>query len=55
MGSALSDPRLVFLGPDATGQLLEVMAIQTKDDKLLVIHAQPIRARYLKLLTGGLP
>lgn len=53
-GSALSDHRLVFLGPDADGELLEVMAIQTDDGGLLVIHAQPIRVRYLKLLTGGL-
>jgi hypothetical protein len=53
-GSALTDPRLVFLGPDADGELLEVMAIETDDGALLVIHAQPIRARYLKLLTGGL-
>ena len=53
-GSALGDQRLVFLGPDADGELLEVMAIETDDDGLLVIHAQPIRARYLKLLEGGL-
>jgi hypothetical protein len=54
VGSPLADQRLVFLGPDADGELLEVMAIRTDDDGLLVIHAQPIRARYLKLLTGGL-
>ena len=52
--SPLGDERLMFLGPDADGQLLEVMAIQTEDDGLLVIHAQPIRARYLTLLEGGL-
>ena len=53
-GSPLDDQRLVFLGPDADGELLEVMAIQTDDDGLLVIHAQPIRARYLTLLKEGL-
>ncbi|MEO8969881.1 MAG: hypothetical protein ABI355_19650 [Solirubrobacteraceae bacterium] len=53
-GSALADRRLVFLGPDAHGELLEVMAIETDDDGLLVIHAQLIRARYLKLLREGL-
>lgn len=52
--STLSVQRLVFVRPDATGQLLEVAAIQTNDDSLLVIHAQPIRERYLTLLTGGL-
>lgn len=53
-GSVLVDPRLVFLGPDQQGELLEVMAIQTDDGGLLVIHAQPIRERYLKFLEGGL-
>ena len=50
----LDDPRLVFLGPDPDGELLEVMAIETDDGGLLIIHAQPIRDRYLKLLEGGL-
>lgn len=52
--SVLADPRLVFLGPDQHGELLEVMAIQTDDGGLLIIHAQPIRDRYLKFLEGGL-
>lgn len=53
--SPLQDPRLVFLGPDADGELLEVMAIETDRGGLLIIHAQPIRGRYLELLKGGLP
>ena len=53
-GSPLSDPRLVFLGPDENGELLEVMAVETDTGGLLVIHAQRIRARYLRLLKGGL-
>jgi hypothetical protein len=53
-GSVLDDPRLVFLGPDPDGELLEVMAIETDDGGLLIIHAQPIRDRNLKLLEGGL-
>jgi len=53
-GSALDDPRLVFLGPDEQGELLEVMAIETDTRGLLIIHAQPIRNRYLDLLEGGL-
>jgi hypothetical protein len=52
-GSVLTDPRLVFLGPDQQGELLEVMAIQTGDGGLLIIHAQPIRDRYLRFLEGG--
>ena len=53
-GSLLSDPRLVFLGPDDQGELLEIMAIETDTSALLIIHAQPIRNRYLELLQGGL-
>ena len=53
-GSPLSDPRLVFLGPDEEGELLEVMAIETDTGELLVVHAQGIRDRYLRLLKGGL-
>jgi len=53
-GSPLNDPRLVFLGPDEHGELLEVMAIETDTDALLIIHAQPIRNRYREQLEGGL-
>jgi hypothetical protein len=53
-GSVLTDPRLVFLGPDDQGELLEVMAIQTDNDGLMVIHAQRIRPRYIELLSEGL-
>jgi hypothetical protein len=52
--SPLTDARLVFLGPDEDGELLEVMAIETGSGGLLVIHAQRIRHRYLELLKGGL-
>ena len=51
--SPLGDDRLVFLGPDEDGALLDVMAIAT-DDGFLIIHAMPIRDRYLNMLTGGI-
>ena len=53
--SPLTDPRLVFLGPDENRDLLDVMAIETDTGGLLIIHAQSIRRRYLQLLEGGLP
>lgn len=40
--------RLVFLGEDAKGTALEVMAVELDDDSLLVIHAMPLRNRYRK-------
>jgi len=43
---ASADPRLVFLGDDADGVALEVMAVALEDDSLLVIHAMPLRDRY---------
>jgi hypothetical protein len=52
--SPLRAPRLVFLSPDEQGKLLEVMAIQTDTGDLRVIHAQPIRNRYIELQEGGL-
>jgi hypothetical protein len=53
-GPPLSDDRLVFLGPDEDGEILEVMAIEMDTGGLLIIHAMPIRDRYLRLLAGGL-
>lgn len=38
--------RLVFLGDDAEGIALEVMAVELEDESLLVIHAIPLRDRY---------
>jgi hypothetical protein len=40
--------RLVFLGDDTDGIPLEVMAVELYDENLLVIHAMPLRDRYLK-------
>ena len=52
--SPLTDPRLVFLGADEQGELLEVMAVETNTGDLLIIHAQAIRDRYLEFFEGGL-
>lgn len=45
-----TDDRLVFLGTDSTGRLLEVMAVELKDNTLLIIHAMPMRAKYRRYL-----
>jgi len=34
--------------------MLEVMAVETDTNGLLIIHAQPIRNRYLELLKEGI-
>lgn len=46
------DVRVVFLGPDADGRMLEVMAVETAEG-FLVIHAMLIRRKYLDYLEGA--
>lgn len=46
------DDRIIFLGPDPDGTMLEVMAVETAGG-LLVIHAMPIRSKYLQYLKGA--
>lgn len=41
-----AEPRLVYLGDDADGVSLEVMAIELEGGSLLVIHAMALRDRY---------
>lgn len=38
--------RLVFLGQDPAGALLEVIAVETAQENLMVIHAMNLRPRY---------
>ena len=50
-GSPHRDDRDVFLGPDPDNTMLEVIGIETASG-LLVIHAMPIRPKYLDYLQG---
>lgn len=50
--SQATDDRLVFLGADESGTLLEVMAVETDAGGLLVIHAMPMRTKYKPHLKG---
>ena len=46
------DPdRWLVVGPDHAGNLLEVVVLVTEDDRVLAIHAMPMRAKYRRLLT----
>jgi hypothetical protein len=40
------DTRLVFLGKDMQGHILEVMAVMLQGGDLLVIHAMALRDKY---------
>jgi hypothetical protein len=46
------EDRVLFLGPDQTGVVLEVIAVETDDGGLLINHAMPIRNRYRGLMKG---
>jgi hypothetical protein len=37
---------MVYLGEDAHGQVLEVMAVEVENHEMLVIHAMPLRDKY---------
>jgi hypothetical protein len=50
-GSRLTADRLLFLGVDEDGILLEVMAVAT-DQALLIIHAMKMRAKYADHMKG---
>jgi hypothetical protein len=40
------DERILYLGDDADGVALEVMAVELSGGALYVIHAMPLRERY---------
>jgi hypothetical protein len=49
-GPASNSSRIVYLGEDMYGQLLEVMAVEGDSGGLLVIHAMQLRAKYRQRL-----
>ena len=53
--AAHDEDLVVFLGPDARGVPLEVVAVELAGDRLLVIHAMRLRRKYsdeYALVTG---
>lgn len=51
--AGLNAPRRVYLGDDADGTALEVMAVAIEPDGLLVIHAMPLRQKYRRQYEGA--
>lgn len=43
--------RVLYLGPDRAGRLLEIVVLERDDGSELAIHAMKMRTRYLDLLT----
>lgn len=46
-------PKQLAIGPDRSGNLLEVIVLALADDELLAVHAMPLRKRYYALLPPG--
>ena len=43
-------PKLLVIGPDRSGRLLEVVVLVLADERLMAIHAMPLRAAFYELL-----
>lgn len=46
-------PKVLFVGPDVAGALIEVVVLEFAADRLLAIHAMALRPKYYELLPGG--
>ena len=47
--------RVLYLGPDRAGNLLEVVVIERNDGSELAIHAMKMRRRYRQLMREAKP
>jgi hypothetical protein len=45
-------PKVLVIGPDASGNLLEVIVLLLSDDTTLAIHAMKLRPKFYELLPG---
>ncbi|MGY6499314.1 MAG: hypothetical protein ACXIVQ_00235 [Acidimicrobiales bacterium] len=51
-----SDDRVLYLGPDRAGRLLEVVSVARDDGTEIAIHAMAMRPKYEPFLRGeGVP
>ncbi len=46
-------PRVLAIGPDLAGNLLEIVWLELADERMMVIHAMPLRASFYGLLPEG--
>jgi hypothetical protein len=45
-------PRLLVIGSDRAGNMVELIVLDLADERLLVIHAMPLRHQFYELLPG---
>ena len=46
-------PKVLVIGPDGAGNLLEVIMIELAEQRMLAIHAMPLRPAFFPLLADG--
>ena len=46
-------PKVLVIGPDRAGNLLELIAVELTGERLLVFHVMPLRPIHHYLLAGG--
>ncbi len=46
-------PKQLVIGPDPAGNPLEVIVLALADERLLAIHAMPLRPTFYDLLSSG--
>ena len=51
-GSGNAERKLLVIGPNAAGNLLELIGVVKRDDVLMIIHAMPLRRRFSDLMKG---
>lgn len=45
-------PKILVIGPDFAGNVLEVILLVLNDDRLIAIHAMKLRRQFHELLPG---
>ena len=45
-------PKILVIGPDRAGNLLEVIVLELSDDRLVAVHAMRLRRQFYELLPG---
>lgn len=45
-------PKILVIGPDFAGNVLEVILLVLNDDRLIAIHAMKLRRQFYELLPG---
>lgn len=45
-------PKVLVIGPDSAGNLLEVIVLLLEDDRIIAIHAMRLRRHFYELLPG---